>query len=212
MTRSARLHRSLRLPSAALATFAAAVLAFGLGTDARAGSDDHWIHISVDGTDEKPERVRVNLPLTLITALEPLLAQHCGDPESIFSINGRDMDREDLLAILKSVKSAKDGEFITVDDDTDHVRISKEKGVLYVRVREKAGKGEKGDEGESGGERVDLQVPIVVVEALVSGTGDELDLGAALKALVASGQRELVSVDDDGERVRIWIDDKNTSD
>lgn len=204
--------QSRRLDRFALATFAAAVLAFGFGSDARAASADHWIHVAVDGTEADPERVRVNLPLTLITALEPLLAQHCGDPGSIFRINGRDMDREDLVAILQSVKSAQDGEFISVDDDTDHVRVSKEKGVLYVRVREKGAGDEKGGEGETGGERVDLQVPIVVVEALVSGKGDELDLGAALKALVASGQRELVSVHDDGERVRIWIDDKNTSD
>jgi hypothetical protein len=45
-----------------------------------------------------------------------------------------------------------------------------------------------------------------VVAALLSGSGDELNVGAALEALVRRGEGELLTVNGDDETVRIWID------
>ena len=41
---------------------------------------------------------------------------------------------------------------------------------------------------------------------------DELDVVAALHALSSSGDTELVSVKDDENTVRVWIDSKNIAD
>ena len=50
-----------------------------------------------------------------------------------------------------------------------------------------------------------------VVDALLSAGKDQLDVVAALRALSANGDMELVSVKDDDNTVRVWIDSKNVS-
>jgi hypothetical protein len=44
------------------------------------------------------------------------------------------------------------------------------------------------------------------VDALLSGNEDELDIQAAINALVQEGEGELVTVTSDDENVRIWVD------
>ena len=56
------------------------------------------------------------------------------------------------------------------------------------------------------GEDVQARIPLTVMAALLSGTGDELDIGAALEALAAEGAGELITVTGDEETVRIWVD------
>ena len=51
-----------------------------------------------------------------------------------------------------------------------------------------------------------------VVDALLSAGKDELDIVAALRALAATGDTELVSVKDAENTVRVWIDSKNITD
>ncbi|MFQ5350085.1 MAG: hypothetical protein ACE5EG_06560, partial [Thermoanaerobaculia bacterium] len=74
------------------------------------------------------------------------------------------------------------------------VRVWKEGGYLMVSVI------------EDGGENVEVRVPGRVVDALLSGEGDELDLLAALEALVDEGEGQLVQVTGDDENVRVWVD------
>ena len=59
---------------------------------------------------------------------------------------------------------------------------------------------------------VEVKVPIRVVDALFSSGKDELDLVAALHALAAQGATELVSVKDQENTVRVWLDSKNATD
>jgi hypothetical protein len=50
-----------------------------------------------------------------------------------------------------------------------------------------------------------------VVEALLSGSKDELDITAGLHALAGQGDVELVSVKDDDNTIRVWLDSKNVT-
>jgi len=50
------------------------------------------------------------------------------------------------------------------------------------------------------------------VDALFSAGKDEHDLVAALHALSAHGDTELVSVKSDDNTVRVWLDSKSISD
>jgi hypothetical protein len=56
-----------------------------------------------------------------------------------------------------------------------------------------------------------MKIPGAVVDALLSSPGEQLNLGAALKALARHGEGEIVTVTGDGETVRIWIDDNSDS-
>ena len=89
--------------------------------------------------------------------------------------------------------------FGTVQEDDEFVRVWKESGYLKVSVRE--GQGE-----EMGGENVDVSLPMTVVDALLSGEDDELNITAAIEALVEEGEGELVTVSGDDEKVRVWVD------
>ena len=72
---------------------------------------------------------------------------------------------------------------------------------LVIKVR--------GDRGHP--EKVDVKLPLPVVDALLSGPDDELNFVAAVRALKESGDGELVAVTDRSTVVRIWIDGKNGS-
>ena len=51
-----------------------------------------------------------------------------------------------------------------------------------------------------------------VIDALLSAGKNELDVVAALHALAAQGDTELVSVKSDESTVRVWLDSKNVGD
>jgi hypothetical protein len=74
--------------------------------------------------------------------------------------------------------------------------VARSEGFLLVDV----------DETRGDRERVEIKVPITVIDALLSGEGDELNLAAAIRALDAHGSQQLITVDDDDSQVRIWVD------
>jgi hypothetical protein len=126
----------------------------------------------------------------------------------------------DLRAILDAVRTAKDGQYVTVQSNENNVRVSKSNGMLYIIVTDKepakkaaakedAAKGAKASEPVE--TKVEIKVPMKVVDALFSAGKDELDLVAALRALSAHGDTELVTVKDAENDVRIWIDSKNAT-
>jgi D-arabinose 1-dehydrogenase-like Zn-dependent alcohol dehydrogenase len=123
--------------------------------------------------------------------------------------------------MLDAVRTAKDGEYVTVESKDDNVRVAKSSGYLYIHVTEKK-PSEKtakaaGDKDSSAKNatlkqsKVEVKIPMKVVDALLSAGKDELDVVAALRALSANGDMELVSVKDDDNTVRVWIDSKNVS-
>jgi hypothetical protein len=167
---------------------------------------EHWLHVSIDGQGEDPERVRLNLPLRLVQSLEPLWeSQASSEP---FTVNGKQLRGEEIREILKSVKESKDGEFISVIDGDEEVHAAKVKDRLVLRVleerRERAGKKQKETS-------VEIRIPIAVAEALFS-KGEELNVSAALQELGRFGSEDFLIVDDEGDRVRIWVDQRNSSD
>jgi len=170
--------------------------AFVLST-AQAG--ERWLHVRVDG-DADSERVRVTFPLRFA---EGILA----GIDTTDLTRGRldlggdaDLDGFDVRAILAAVRDAPDSEFVTVRSEHDSVRVAKERGLLVVHI------------DEDGGDRVRIRVPLEVVDAALRGPRDQLDLAAGLRALSDYGDIDLLQVDGKDERVRIWIDSKDTGD
>jgi hypothetical protein len=185
-----------------LASLGILVLATGAVLAAQPAPTERWLHVRVeDGkNDADAERVVVNVPLTLAEKVLPAIHVdrfHGGKVK----LDDGDLDGVDVRAILEAVKDAHDGEFVTIDKGTDQVRVAKEKGQLSVKVRE----------GKEGSSKVDVRVPMDVVEALVTGEKGELNVAAAIQALARHGDQVLVTVSDEGSNVRVWIDSQNTS-
>jgi hypothetical protein len=183
---------------------------------ASSGKSEQWIHVRVESKDDHGETVRVNVPVEMATKVLPAINKnnlHDGKVR-IDSMHTNDMD---LRMILDAVRSSRDGEYVTVQSNENDVRVAKSAGYLYIHVTDKSGskkaagkEGKTGAKASSGNEsKVEIKVPMKVVDALLSAGKDELDLVAALKALSAHGDTELVTVKDNENTVRVWVDSKN---
>lgn len=209
---------SKRISQRALVALAAAVLLapaviFAQAPAASSGSSstsDRWIHVRVVSKEAKGETVRVNVPLEMAEKVLPAINKdrlHNGKVR----FDDSDMKGVDLKAVLDAVRTSKDGEFVTVQSNENDVRVAKQNGYMYVHVTEKRPSSTK-DGKPVERNQVDVKVPMKVVDALFSAGKDELDIIAALRALSAHGDTELVSVKSDDNTVRVWLDSKNISD
>ena len=204
----------------ATVAFAAVCLApvsFGQSTSGTSSSaKEQWIHVRVQSTEDKGETVRVNVPVEMAEKVLPAINKdklHNGKVH----IDSAHLDDVDLRTLLDAVRTSKDGEYVTVQSRENDVRVAKSNGYLYVYVTEKpstkkASKGETGKPNSAKESKVEVKVPMKVVDALFSAGKDELDVVAALRALSANGDTELVNVKDSENTVHIWIDSKNVAD
>lgn len=188
-------------------------------TLAMAATPDAWLHVKVDSTEGNKEHVRVNVPLSLAEKVLPAIQvnkMHQGKVKI-----GNNNVSIDPRTLVEAVRSTADGVFVTVESDKENVRVAKEGGYLVVKVRpganppadkDKSDKDKADTHRHHNPENVDVRLPMDVVEALLSGNRDELDILAAIKALGAHKDLALVTVNDKSQTVRIWIDNKNTTD
>src|SRR5438132_1198089 len=103
------------LPGMAVMLLAAA------GLTARAA--DRWLHVRVDDQNAEGERVRVNVPLELAEKVIPCI--HSG---RLYSGKVRiqdDLGDVDIRPLVDAVRSAPDGEFVTVESREQNVRVAK---------------------------------------------------------------------------------------
>ena len=180
---------------------------------------DQWIHVRVESREDKTETVRVNVPVDMAVKVLPAIKNKnlC---DGKVHIDSGHIDDVDLHTMLDAVRTAKDGEYVTVESKDDNVRVAKSSGYLYIHVTEKkpsektakaAGDKDSAKNAALRQSKVEVKIPMKVVDALLSAGKDQLDVVAALRALSANGDMELVSVKDDDNTVRVWIASKNVS-
>lgn len=221
---------SFRSPFAA-ASLAAVLCVAPLGAFAQTSSSssapasDRWLHVRVESRDNRGESVKVNVPLEMAEKVLPAINKdrlHNGKVR----FNEAEVEGVDIKALLDAVRTSKDGEFVTVQAHDADVRVAKQTGYFLVYVTEKKWTSEKpasSDQSDKSAKpvaatksrehsRVEVKIPMKVVDALFSAGKDELDLVAGLRALSAHGDTELVSVKDEENTVRVWLDSKNVSD
>jgi hypothetical protein len=202
-------------------------------------STDRWLHVRVVDADDKSETVRVNIPLDLAEKVLPTINKDRLHNGKVKIDEGSLHGDVDLHALMDAVRSAKDGEYVTVQGSENDVRVAKEGGHLIVHVTDKSGHGSHShrakhneadkDRADKDGankdddqkevrnhdlhhpSEVEVKIPMKVIDALFSAGKDEIDIVAALKALSAGADTELVSVKADDSTVRVWIDSKNVA-
>jgi hypothetical protein len=169
------------------------------GTAVWAASPERYLHVRVNNP-KTHELVRVNLPLSLAEKVIPAINN--GDLENGKVRVGKfDANGVNVRAILDVVRTAPEGEFVSVQQPDQEVHVAKEHGQLVAHVNDKHGK-----------ERVDVTIPWEVAQALIAETSDnQLNISAAIKALENIADTTLVTVAGEDESVRIWIDSSNTT-
>ena len=175
------------------------LLAFAVSVAAQDAGPQPWLHVQVTGENDGAENVAVNLPLA---AAEPLLAlvPHRILSDGQLSLGGRDVPVNvgAMRDLWRALTQVGDTEFVTVEGENETVRVARTGDQITVQVQD-----------EDGSETVDVQLPILVVDALLSGDGDTLNVGAAVERL-GELRGDIVRVREEERQVRIWIDEVAT--
>ena len=176
----------------------AGLLFIGGAVAAQDAAPQPWLHVQITGEDEGAENVSINVPLS---AAEPMLAlvPHRILSDGRLSLAGRDvpMNVAAIRDLWRALTEVGDTEFVTVQGEDETVRIARTGDQLTVKVEERE---------EEGSETVDVQLPIVVVDALLSGDSDTLNVRAAVERL-GELRGDIVRVSEDERQIRIWIDE-----
>ena len=184
----------LRSSSTILAIVTCAAL---LGGSAAAQEPQSWIHVQIVGTDSAEGNLALNLPLSAVTAVLSMA------PDNIIDSDGRLMVAEaqgvsvsDIRQMWHEITVAGDVEIVVLQRDDQTVHVSRAGDKIEVRVS---------DENDDEMVRVDL--PVVVVDALLSGEGDRLNIPAAIAAL-SQLRGDIIRVIESERSIRIWIDEQ----
>jgi hypothetical protein len=172
-----------------------------LGAAAAEAKTDLWLHIKVHDANEG-SRVNITLPLSVVEAATPLIPEEARTAEGL-RVDDHDLSVQDLRRIWREVQRQPDATFVTVDGPNGKVRVARRGGYLLIEAADH--RTALGD-GRHGSERVEVRIPVAVVDALLQGGGDRFDLAAAIGALARTGEGELVTVNGDHETVRMWVD------
>ncbi|MDH3628577.1 MAG: hypothetical protein OES25_13105 [Acidobacteriota bacterium] len=163
------------------------ILAIGV-----AAANDSWLHVRVDENNGGGEDVRINIPLALIESILPAINS---DEFSGGIIRLDDFEAEgiDLRELVSALRDAPDANFVTVNSDDGDVRVMKENG--YIKIH-----------ADDDGDKVRVSLPLDIVDAMLEGGDNELNILAALKALSRGNHGDLVTVESDDTSVRVWVD------
>lgn len=178
----------------ALALFGAVIL-----TAAPAFSQTPWIHVEVEESRDDDAQVKVNLPLSVVEiALEAAPSHIVSEGRIHLHHVDEDIDVEDLRRMWNELRDAGDAELVSVRGRHEDVSIRRQGDLVTIEVTER----------HDDDDQVHIEVPVAVVDALLSGDGEELNVRDAMREL-RSRRGDIVRVDDGDTKVRIWIDEKN---
>lgn len=161
-----------------------------------AAAQDLWLHVKVHENGGDNARVTVNLPLSMVESALPMIESAGEIEDGRIVIDDADVTVADLRRVLESLSGSPDATFAEVETDTERIVFFKEGSYLRVET-----------DASAEGTEIRARFPITVLDALVSGPGNQLDVAAALRALAQHGPGDLVTVRDRDALVRVWIDD-----
>jgi hypothetical protein len=154
---------------------------------------DPWLHVEVRESKEDPETVKINLPFSMVDVALKIVKDKKFNGGRL-KLDSTDISVPDLKTLWNEFKKAGNADFVTVEKKNENVKISREGSYLLIKV------------SENKQQKVDLRVPVEVVDALLAAPGDELDIKAALVAMQQKGSNEILTVNDNNTKVRIWVD------
>lgn len=162
-----------------------------------------WIHVEVEESRDDDSQVKVNLPLSVVEiALEAAPSEIVSEGRIHLHHADKDIEVEDLRRMWNELRDSGDAELVSVKGRHNDVGIRRQGDLVTIEVTERhAHDGDRED-------KVHIQVPVAVVDALFSGDGEELNIRDAVREL-KSRRGDVVRVDGRDTKVRIWIDEKD---
>ena len=168
-----------------------------IGRPATQQEPEPWVHVEV--TSDGGTNMNLDLPLAAVTAMLALA------PETIVQ-NGEfqfgssyQVPVAAIREMWRELRDVGDVKFVTIQYEGQDVRIARAGEIILVNVSDSDGDDES----------VRVEIPVPVVDALLSGDGDTLNIGAAIEEL-SMLRGELVRVIESDNNIRIWIDESPT--
>ena len=161
---------------------------------AYAADDTRWVNVHVTENSSNTN-VEVHLPLNLVlTVLRNVDVENFHHGRVDLELD-EDMDIN-FPEIMSAIKDAPDGKFVTVTSDEADVNVHKKAGTLYVTV----------DQKEDEMAKVQVTMPIELMDAFTFGEENTLDVAALLQSFDKLPNGELVKVTSKEANVRVWIE------
>lgn len=183
----------MRLRALGLGASLSAVMLAQPGPSAAQGGA--WLHVRVDER-ARPSKVSVNLPVSVVeAALRAAPDRVISEGRLHLGHEGKGVSVADLRRAWQELRATGDAEYATVEEEDQKVRVARAGNLVLVHVEKPAGR-----------EAVRVEVPIEVVDALLSGEGEELNVRAAF-AQLQKRRGDIVRINDEHSTVRIWIDE-----
>ena len=217
----------------AMTVIVASGAAIGLHAAQSQQDPQPWVHVDMSGRTT----MSLNLPLAAIEAALAMAPEAIVDRDGQLQLGGqREIPVTAIRAAWSQLRDAGDVEIANIQEEGQSVRIAREGDTILVDVTGTDDGDDAGDEGdadEDGAEHADgehdddadhgaagrrrggfvgevqVRVPVSVVDALLSGAGESLDVRAAIQQLSAL-RGEMVQVIHPEGRVRVWIDESPT--
>jgi len=150
-----------------------------------------WIHVKASGARA---RMDLNMPLVLVETALAMAPDAVVDQGQLQLGDRYELPISTIRALWLELRGAADAD-VTLPHGSWQVRITRSDDTILVSVL-----------NERASEAVRAEVPASVVDALLSGDGDLLDIRAALEEL-STLDGEVVRVVEPDRNIRIWIDD-----
>ena len=167
-----------------------------------------WLHVRVEEVKDA-SKVAVNLPMTVVEAVLKASPEMIEKHGKIHLGDEHGMKMADLRKAWKALAEVGDAELVTVESEEENVKVMRKGDLVQVFVDKKAKPGKDGKAAPTGGEEVRVEVPVSLVDALLSGEGEDANIEAAVVEL-KKRRGDIVRVHDDDSHVRVWIDEQNT--
>jgi hypothetical protein len=182
------------------------LLVLSVAGAAAAQTGTAWLHVRVEEAKEA-SKVSVNLPMTVVEAVLKASPEIIEKHGKVHFGEEHGLKMADIRKAWKALAQAGDAEFVTVESEGENVRVMRKGDLVQVFVDAKPKAGKEGKPGKA--EEVRVEVPVSLVDAFLSGEGEEGNFDAAIAEL-QKRRGDIVRVKDDESNVRVWIDEQNT--
>jgi len=186
------------------------LLVLSVAGAAAAQTGTAWLHVRVEEAKQS-SKVSVNLPMTVVEAVLKASPEIIEKHGKVHFGEEHGLKMADIRKAWKALAQAGDAEFVTVESEDENVRVMRKGDLVQVFVdgKPKASKEAAGKEARPHkAEEVRVEVPVSLVDAFLSGEGEEGNLDAAIAEL-QKRRGDIVRVKDDDSNVHVWIDEQN---
>jgi hypothetical protein len=191
------------------------LLALAAATTAAAQTGTAWLHVRVEEA-KQASKVSVNLPMTVVEAILKASPEIIEKHGKVHFGEEHGLKMADIRKAWKALSQVGDAEFVTVESEEENVRVARKGDLVqvFVDAKPKPGKEATAKEGAKEArhakpEEVRVEVPVSLVDAFLSGEGEEGNFDAAIAEL-QKRRGDIVRVKDDDSNVHVWIDEQNT--